>query len=403
MDASVTPTRPAPPKLVTLVVMASVGPLAMNIFVPSLPAMGRHFQVDYSVAQLLVSLYLLALATVQLIIGPASDRFGRRPVLLGCFAVFCAATFAAIYATNFHMLLALRILQSFSAAGIVLSRAIVRDTVATEDAASKIAYITMGMSLSPMIAPFIGGYIDEHFGWQMSFWFTLAFGLVALAIVWADLEETNLHPSSSIGAQFHAYPELFRSTRFWGYTATSMFASGPFFAFLGGGPYVSTEMLHMTPSQYGAYFALVSLGYLIGNFLCGRYSRAWGMNRMMMLGNIAGLAGMAICFGLFWAGYYHPLSLFAPSALVAAGNGMTLPGANAGIVSVKPHLAGSASGLGGALTLGCGAALAAFSSSLLSPDSGPYPLIIVSLISSTVAIVATWTVIRRAAEVGELR
>lgn len=396
------PIAPAP-RVTTLVILASVGPLAMNIFVPSLPAMARYFQTDYAVVQLVVSLYLVALAAVQLIIGPASDRFGRRPVLLVCFVLFCVATFAAIFAPNIYVLLAWRVVQSFSAAGFVLARAIVRDTVATEDAASKIGYVTMGMSVTPMVAPFIGGYLDEHYGWQASFWLTLACGLGAMTIAWFGLAETNLRRSASMAAQFHSYPELLRAPRFWGYTATAMFASGVFFAFLGGGPYVSTEMLHMTPSQYGLYFAILSVGYMFGNFLSGRYTKAWGMNRMMMMGNIFSVIGMAASLCLFAAGLFHPLSLFLPASFVGIGNGMTLPSANAGIVSVRPHLAGSASGLGGALTMTGGAAMAALASSLLGPETGPYPLIIVCLGSAVASVAAAYFVIRRAAQVGELR
>ncbi len=402
MDAAPHISRPEPPSIVTLVAMASVGPLAMNIFVPSLPAMARHFDTSYSVIQLLVSLYLLALALAQLIIGPLSDRYGRRPVLLGSLALFCVATLGALFAPGVEALLACRVAQAGSAAGIVLSRAIVRDTVDTQDAASKIAYVTMGMSITPMFAPLLGGWLDEHYGWQASFWVSCIFGLIVLIFCWADLKETNLTPSSSMMAQFRSYPELLRSPRFWGYTATAVFASGTFFAYLGGGPYVSTEMLDMSPSQYGLYFSLLSFGYLVGNFFAGRYTKAWGMNRMMMAGNLVSLVGMLAMFGLFEAGLFHPLSLFLPASLVGVGNGLTLPSANTGIISVRPHLAGSASGLGGALTLGGGAGLAALASSLLGPTSGPFPLIYVCLGSAAAAVISTWLVIWRTRQVGEL-
>jgi DHA1 family bicyclomycin/chloramphenicol resistance-like MFS transporter len=402
MDARPTVKRAHPPKLATLVLMASVGPLAMNVFLPSLPTMSRYFNVDYSVIQLVISAYLVALAVMQLFIGPASDRYGRRPVLLICFSLFCIATLAAIFSPTFSVLLGWRLVQSLSAAGIVLSRAIVRDVFAPEDAASKIAYVTMGMSVTPMIAPFIGGFLDEHFGWQASFWLTFAFGLIAVVFLWFDLEETNLEPSSSMRSQFRAYPELLTSPRFWGYTATATFASGTFFAFLGGGPYVSTEILHMTPSQYGIHFGIVSLGYMAGNFLSGRFTKAWGMNRMMLMGSMVGVVGMLASLALFGAGYYHPLSLFGPAAIVGIGNGMALPSANAGIVSVRPHLAGSASGLGGSLMIAGGALAAAMASSLLGPTTGPFPLIYVALGYALCGVVASLLVIRRTAKVGEL-
>jgi len=393
---------PPSPRLATLILMASVGPFVLNIFLPSLPAMARHFQVDYSLIQLLLSLYMVALAVMQLIVGPLSDRYGRRPILLICFVLFCLSTLGALAAQDFQMLLICRLAQSASAGGLVLSRAIIRDTTATEDAATKLAYVTMGMSLGPMIAPFIGGYLDEHFGWQASFWLALAFGVIVTVIIWLDLAETNVHPTSSIRGQFQTYPELLSSPRFWGYTATATFSSAVFFAFLGGGPYVSSEMLHLSPSQYGFYFIFVSFGYMLGNFLSGRFSKRLGMNWMMMAGTVVGVIGMLAATVLYPIMPMNPLWLFLPAAIVGVGNGMTLPSANTGIVSVRPHLAGSASGLGGALMVAGGAAAAALASSLLGPDTGPYPLLIVCLVSAVASVLATFVVFRRAAEIGEL-
>src|SRR5690606_156203 len=155
-----------PPHILTLVAVAATASSATNIFLPSLPGMAQHFSADYGLVQLTVSLDLAATAVLQLGIGPASGRFGRRPVMLVSFAVFCVGTIAAVYAPTIEALLACRVLQAFSAAGLVLSRAIVRDTVGADEAASRIGYITMGMTLGPMIAPLLGGILDEAYGWR---------------------------------------------------------------------------------------------------------------------------------------------------------------------------------------------------------------------------------------------
>lgn len=383
----------AAPHLVTLVMAAAIGSLAMNIFLPSLPGMAHYFDSDYAIMQLAVSLYLAATAVLQLFIGPASDRFGRRPVMLVCFAIFLVGTLVAVYAPTVEVLLACRLLQAFSSAGMVISRAVVRDTVGTAEAASQIGYITMGMSVVPMIGPMIGGFLDELYGWQATFWLTLAFGVVAFVIVVADLGETNRNRSESLAAQFRAYPQLFGSPRFWGYSLTAAFTTGAFFAFIGGGPYVASEMLYLTPSQYGFYFGIISLGYMFGNFLSGRYAGRVGINRMMLSGNVVGAAGMLLAIALFGMGVHHPLSLFGPVFFTGVGNGLTLPSANAGIVSVKPHLAGSASGLGGALQIGGGAALSVLAGALLTPQTGPFPLLWVMLLSSAAAALSTLYVI----------
>ncbi|WEX07236.1 multidrug effflux MFS transporter [Chelativorans sp. AA-79] len=391
-----------PPHIATLVAMAATASVATNIFLPSLPGMAEHFQADYRLVQLTVSLYLAATAVLQLGIGPASDRFGRRPVLLASFAIFCAGTLGAVFAPTIEVLLACRVLQAFSASGMVLSRAIVRDTVGSDEAASRIGYVTMGMTVAPMVAPLIGGILDEAYGWQSTFHLTLLLGGLALLLAYLDLGETNMRPSSSIAAQFRAYPELFRSRRFWGYAATAGFASGAFFAFLGGGPFVATEILGLSPSGYGTYFILVAAGYMIGNFISGRYSRAIGINRMMLSGNVIAAFGTALSIPLFLAGYHHPLSFFAPTFFVGMGNGITLPNANAGVVSVRPHLAGSASGLGGAFQIGAGAALSVVAGALLTTESGPYPLLIVMFLSSICGVAATLYVMQVAREKGDL-
>ncbi len=379
--------KPAsPPHIVTLVLCSATGALSMNVFLPSMPGMARFFDVDYALMQLTVSLFLASTAVLQLIVGPLSDRFGRRPVMITCFLIFLAATAAATRSTSFEFLLAMRILQSFSAAGMVLSRAIVRDLVEPNRAASMIGYVTMGMALAPMIGPVVGGLLEQEFGWQSTFVLTFAFGLVAFGFVWFNLGETNLHRTSSFAAQFKAYPELLTSRRFWGYTLTAGFTSGQFFAFLGGGPFVASEILKLQPAEYGLYFGIISVGYIFGNFLSGRLSEKMGINRMMLAGGILASLGMLASLLLFAAGLFHPLSLFGPVIMTGVGNGLTLPNSGAGIVSVRPHLAGSASGLGSAMQIGLGSVLSVVAGALLTVQSGPYPLIWVMLATSIAGV-----------------
>lgn len=386
--------RHTPPHITTLVLATSIGSMTMNVFLPSLPGMARYFQTDYALVQLAVSLYLGATAVLQLFIGPASDRFGRRPVMLVSFALFAIGTVAAIFAPTIEVLLACRLLQAFAVAGVVLSRAIVRDTVGASEAASRMGYITMGMAVVPMIGPMIGGFLDEIYGWKAAFVLTLVFGVITMVIVYSDLGETNRRRSVGLAEQFANYPALLRSPEFWGYSLTAAFTSGAFFAFIGGGPLVATEMLGLAPSGYGVYFGIISAGYILGNFLSGRFSGRIGVKRMALTGGMVATGGVLLAFLLFRAGFYHPLSLFGPALFLGVGNGITLPNANAGIVSVRPDLAGSASGLGGALQIGGGATLSVIAGAVISPDSGPYPLLWVMLFSSVAAVLTSLVVMR---------
>ena len=382
--------RRRPPHIFTLVIATSVSSLATNVFLPSLPSIARYYQADYAVAQLMVSIYLAATALLQLGIGPASDRFGRRPVMLVCLMLFIIGTLTALWAPTIEILLASRILQAFSAAGMVLSRAIVRDTVDAEDAAGRIGYITMGMALIPMIAPMIGGILDEIYGWQASFILMLAFGIAAFLLVFFDLGETNTNISVSMAAQIRKYPELLGSASFWGYTFTASFSSGAFFTLIGAGPFVATEILDLKPSEFGLYMGFVSLGYMGGNFLSGRYSRRIGLDRMILVGCLSVTAGSSFSYALFAAGAQHALALFGPMLLVGLGNGMTLPNANAGIVSVRPHLAGSASGLGGAMQLGIAAIVSSLAGVVVTEETGINALLYLMFFCGVTAVAATW-------------
>ena len=381
--------RASPPHILTLVVATAVSALATNVFLPSLPGIARYFGTDYALAQLTVSVYLAATAILQLGIGPASDRFGRRPVMLVCLGMFVAGSVLAIVAPTIEVLLAARVLQSFSAAGMVLARAIVRDTVATDEAASRIGYIIMGMALVPMVAPVIGGVLEEIYGWQASFGAMLVFGILAFLMVFFDLGETNRAMTPGIAAQLRAYPGLLRLVPFWSYTLSMAFASGIFFVLVGAGPLVATAILGLSPSEYGLYFGMISLGYVIGNFLSGRYSRRVGNNAMTLYGNFVATGGIVLSFLLFAFGVSGAIALFGPMTLVGIGNGMTMPNAGAGVVSVRPDLAGSASGLAGALQLGTAAVISALAGILVTEQTGINALLGLMLACALAAILSS--------------
>jgi len=391
--------RTTPPHIFTLILIAGVSALSLNVFLPSLPHMTEYFHTEYRVMQLSVATYLLFNALLQIIVGPISDRYGRRPVIIAGFAVFSLATLGCIFATSVEIFLVFRMLQAAVVVGMVLSRAVVRDLVPQDQAASMIAYVTMGMAVVPMLGPAIGGLMDQAFGWQSNFWLLFMLGLLTMWVCWADLKETATSRSTSLGQQMRQYPELLTSRRFWGYCLAAAFGSGSFFAYLGGAPYVGTEVYGLEPDELGLYFGAPALGYFIGNFISGRYSVRFGVNRMIMVGTWLTLFGLSLSLAVFYAGYGSVQVFFGFMTFIGLGNGLVLPNANAGMLSVRPHLAGSASGLGGAIMIGGGAALSALAGAMLHPGTGPYPLLWIMFTSSAFGVLAIVYVVRRARKV----
>lgn len=394
--------RTAPPHIMTLVLLAGMSALVMNIFVPSLKIMADWYEADYATMQLAVSLYLGVNAVLQLFVGTISDKYGRRPVILIGLGVFLLATLGCIFSTSVEAFLTFRMLQASVVVGMVLSRAVVRDLYPADQAASMIGYVTMGMSLVPMVAPILGGALAQAFGWQANFWAMFGFGALLLWLCWQDLGETAQSSGLTLAQQFANYPELLRARRFWGYALATAFSSGAFFSYVGGAAFVGGEVFGLSPSELGYFFGAPALGYAAGNFLSGRFSARIGLNRMALWGGMVVSGGMILLILSFAAGLGSEWTFFGFMTTVGLGNGMTIPNATAGALSVRPHLAGTASGLAGAIMLAGGAVLSQVAGTMLTPETGAWPLLWMMLGSALASVVAILMVIRRQKALGGL-
>ena len=369
--------RSTPPHILTLILLASISALTMNIFLPSLPNIASELNSSTSILGLSVGIYLASSAVLQLIIGPFSDQFGRRPLILWSLIIFCISTLATVFVTNTAQFLILRIFQAISASCMVLARAIVRDTTESiEKAGSKIAYVTMGMALVPMVGPAIGGLLDYQYGWEASFWLLFILGLVILIVSFFDVGETLSNHNQSFLQQISTYPSLLRSKRFWGYCLSSAFVSGAFFSYLGGAPFVGNEVFGLEPKDLGFWFGAPAIGYVLGNFLSGRFSTKIGLDKMIFLGVTTALFGVSISLTISLFDHGSVLSFFGLMTLVGLGNGMSIPNATAAMMSINPKLAGTAAGLGSAIMIGGGAGLSAIANFILIPGSSEIPLIL---------------------------
>ncbi len=384
-----------PPRIFTLILLAGLSALGMNIHLPSLPSMTEYFQTDYRLMQLSVALYLAGNAVVQILVGPISDQMGRRPVIMGSIVLFLLATLGCIYAPTAEIFLMFRIAQTAVAATMVLSRAAVRDMFDTDQAASMIGYVTMGMAVVPMLGPAIGGFLDQWLGWQANFWLLFLVAAATLAITFVDFGETAGRSGKTLLAQFREYPELLRSPRFWGYSLASGLASGAFFAYLGGAPFVGTQIYGLSAAALGVWFAAPAIGYFVGNFISGRFSTRIGVNRMVLWGCLINGGGVLLSLMIALAGADSVYSFFGLMCFVGLGNGMSIPNATAGAISVRPHLAGTASGLSGAIMIGAGAALSAFAGWLLVPGSTAVPLLTIMFVTAMCGLAAILLVVVR--------
>lgn len=393
--------RATPPHIFTLILLAAIGAMNMAIFLPSLPAMAVHFNTSYEVIQLAVSLYLLVTGLLQLVIGPLADRFGRRPVMLWSLAIFTGSTFGCLFAPNIEVFMACRMIQAAVAAGMVLSRAVVRDMYPTNEAASMIGFVTGAMAVVPMLAPMIGGALELGFGWRGSFWVLALSGLLVLTIAWTDMGETNPGAGTSFRDQLRDTPELFRSQRFWGYVLAAAFASGSFFAFLGGAPFVATEVYGLSAFWAGVGFGAPATGYIIGNLVSGRYAARAGINKMVLIGTLITATGIGIGTMLHAIGLGSAPVFFLACTTIGLGNGLVVPNASAGMLSVRPRLAGTASGVGSAAMIGGGSLLSMLAGVVLAGGGGALTLLALMFATSVLANAAILFVIRRAAYVGD--
>jgi len=363
----------APPTLALLIALSWINPVALNMTLPSLPTMAADLAAPYGLVQLSVSLFLVTIAVAQLVLGPLSDRYGRRPILLGGGGLFVVGSLACATTGHVEGLLAARVAQAVGGcAGLVLVRAIVQDVYGRDRGASALGYITMGVAVAPMLAPLVGGYVDAWAGWRASFLSLAAAGTIILAWTALRLPETGARSAG------RATPDVLRDITqlvahgtFWRYAGVVALSNGVFFSFLGGAPLVAMEALGMTPQGYGVAFVLVAAGFVVGNYLSGRWSQRVGPPMMIRVGVVLALVAVAaIAVGAATVGL-TPALLFGPMIFSGIANGLITPNGIAGAMSVRPDIAGAAAGLAGSIQVGLGAAASAVVGFLIDAGSGP--------------------------------
>lgn len=361
--------------LLLLVLMTGVAPISLYMLVPALPVLATTFGRDISVAQMTVSLYMVGIACSQIIMGPLSDKFGRRPVLLGGIGLMVAASAAGIFAETLPQLIAARFLQALGgASGMVVSRAIIRDLYSRDRISSMISLVIAVMMIAQMLSPLTGGLLETALGWRAIFYLITAASLAITIMIALALPETRRDRVA--GSSFRGdIGSLLRSRAFIGYVLCQMLASQIIFAFAGGGPYIVVTQMGRSSAEYGAWFATTGFAYLVGNLFCVRFAPRHSLERLIWFGLALQLGGSLL--NLIWSftGINQtPSVLFGTQMIVMVANAFVMSNSAAGAISVRPEAAGTASGAMGFLQMGIGSLVSQFGAYLGGHSATTLPL-----------------------------
>lgn len=356
------------PSVAILVAISSLSPFAMNIYLPSMDGMMKAFEASAGEIQLTMAFFFVSVAVGQIILGPISDQYGRRPVVVFGMFVFVFGSIMCLLAPTVEWLIAARIIQALGGgAGLVLARAMVRDVYGREQAASMIGYVTMGMAVAPTIGPAIGGFLDAQYGWQGGFVLMLVFGIGVAIFSWTHLPET-IHKKTpfSLKQIGRSYYLLCREKMFWAFCAIAVFMAWLYFAYLGGAPFVAVSSFGLSAAEIGVYLMIVSIGYILGNYITGRIAARVGIVRMIAAGALVGFFGVSLLLAGTLTDTLNGPLFFLPMFFIGMGNGISLPSAQSGAVSVRPELAGTAAGLVSFFQVGVGAVVSSFVAYMIS-------------------------------------
>jgi MFS transporter, DHA1 family, multidrug resistance protein len=357
--------------LLLLVAMTGVAPISLYMLVPALPLLVTSFKSDISIAQMTVSLYMVGIACSQILMGPLSDRYGRRPVLLAGLGLMVVASAACIFAETLPQLIAARFFQALGgASGMV----IIRDLYRRERISSMISLVIAVMMIAQMLSPLTGGLMETTFGWRSIFYVTTAGSLavaVAIALALPETRRVRLEPSGFRGD----VGSLLTSRAFIGYVLCQVLASQIIFTFAGGAPYIVITHMGRTGAEYGAWFALIGFAYLVGNLFCVRFAPRHSLEKLIWFGLALQLLGSFLNLVCGLTGLNQmPAWLFGTQMIVMFANAFVMSNSAAGAISVRPEAAGTASGAMGFLQMGLGSFLSQFGAYLGGHFTTPAPL-----------------------------
>ncbi|HKX08029.1 MAG TPA: Bcr/CflA family multidrug efflux MFS transporter [Stellaceae bacterium] len=381
---------------VLLGALAAITALAVDMSLPSLPTIARSFDAGPESVQLTLSLFLVGYAGAQLFCGPISDRFGRRKVLIGGLAIYMLAGFACAISPNIETLVTARLVQGCGACvGPVIGRAVVRDHMTGPRAVQTLSYITLTMSLAPLIAPILGGFLVKHVGWQAIFVFLGSFGLALFAVTVLLFPESLKNPDPTalrltrLATNAGAF---FSNRRSVGCSLVNGFVFAGLFSFLSGSPFVLINVYGVPVDQFGFYFAMSATGLIIGAFINGRLAHRFSSEQVMRGGFAVLLMAGAAVVTVAWLRVGGPIGIMTPILIYVMALALILPNATVSAMEPLPHMAGMAASLMGAIQMGGGSLSGLLVAALY--DGTPMPMAGTIAAMAVCAFIAYYTLVR---------
>ena len=378
-----------------LSMITALGPLTVDMYLASLPEIGRLLVAPASQVQLTISFYLIGFALAQLLYGPFSDRHGRKPVLMVALSIYLVATLACALAPTIETLIAARFIQAVGGSGsIVLARAVVRDIYDGVRVGRELSRMAAIMALAPLVAPLIGGVLQTLFGWRSNFVVLLGAGAIAMSMVWFLLPETlrmRAPEPVSIPSTLRSYRRFLSNHSFVVHLGIVTCCMGGLFAWISTATFVLQDIFGLSALAFGIAFAVASSGYLIGTAIAARFVMRWGGGRTMGFGSAGMALGGVATIVAAAIGWNLAIALVGTVGIYMIGMGMVLPQAQAGALLPFPDRAGAASSVVGFVAQTSAAIVGAVMGHILG--STAWPLAIAMAIAGCLAL-ALWTMTR---------